>query len=115
MPTYPTSEQIGDQLWRNIKPVLWAAQGVAGVVPDGFESDGASVPRQLWSIFPPLGRYSIAALVHDYLYKHHSVKRKVADKIFLDLMAYLRVNWFKRKLMYRAVRMAGNSAYEDHR
>lgn len=36
-------------------------------VPDGFVTDGASVPRALWWLFPPTGRYFLAAVVHDYL------------------------------------------------
>lgn len=36
-------------------------------VPSGFVSDGATVPRFLWSVFPPVGRYFAAAVVHDYL------------------------------------------------
>ena len=36
-------------------------------VPAGFITDGASVPRALWWLFPPTGRYFQAAVVHDYL------------------------------------------------
>ena len=58
---------------------------LAGVfVPSGFVSDGASTPRLLWSIFPPVGRYFAAAVVHDYLlesgynWRHANVKFKEA-------------------------------------
>ncbi|WP_442908701.1 DUF1353 domain-containing protein, partial [Hydrogenovibrio sp. 3SP14C1] len=34
-------------------------------VPEGFISDGATVPRIFWPIFPPIGRYLKATLVHD--------------------------------------------------
>ena len=37
-------------------------------VPQGFETDFASVPRFFWRVVPPWGRYSPAAVVHDYLY-----------------------------------------------
>lgn len=36
-------------------------------VPAGFVTDGASVPRLLWPLFPSWGRYSRAAVIHDYL------------------------------------------------
>jgi hypothetical protein len=38
------------------------------VVPKGFETDFASVPRVFWTIIPPDGKYTKAAVVHDYLY-----------------------------------------------
>jgi len=41
---------------------------LAGItVLAGFVTDGASVPRMLWWLFPPVGRYFLAAVVHDYL------------------------------------------------
>lgn len=49
--------------YRLIKPLELA--GV--VVPAGFVTDGASVPRPLWPLFPPTGRYFAAAVVHDWL------------------------------------------------
>ena len=36
-------------------------------VPPGFVTDGATVPRPLWWLFPPVGRYFLAAALHDYL------------------------------------------------
>src|SRR5688500_14765048 len=38
------------------------------VVPAGFVADFASIPRALWSVLLPTGRYMIPATVHDYLY-----------------------------------------------
>jgi hypothetical protein len=79
-------------------------------VPAGFETDFASVPRPLWAFFPPDGRYTQAAVVHDYLYNQrhiHGRKRSECDAIFLEAMGVLGVNWFKRHTMYRAVRSFG--------
>jgi hypothetical protein len=76
-------------------------------VPTGFETDFASVPRLFWRLIPPWGRYSAAAVVHDYLYATASVTRYEADRIFLDLMKRLGVPLWKRRLMYRAVRLGG--------
>lgn len=40
-------------------------------VPAFFESDGASVPRFLWPVYPPFGEaYEPATWLHDYLYAH---------------------------------------------
>jgi hypothetical protein len=76
-------------------------------VPQGFETDFASVPRLFWRIVPPWGRYSPAAVVHDYLYHTSKVSRKEADGIFLELMARLAVPRWKRYVMYWAVRLFG--------
>ena len=38
------------------------------VVPAGFATDFASVPRAFWRLLPPFGEYMLAAVVHDYLY-----------------------------------------------
>ncbi len=52
---------------------IWYELGHEGsnrwlIVPAGFMSDGASVPRPLWSFMPPWGsKATKAALIHDYL------------------------------------------------
>lgn len=37
-------------------------------VPKGMITDGATVPRIFWSLFPPYYKYFPAAIVHDYMY-----------------------------------------------
>ena len=78
-------------------------------VPKGFVSDGASIPSIMWGIIgsPWSGKYPHAALVHDYLYFSQRFSRKISDEIFLEAMSILGVNWFKRRLMFRAVRTFG--------
>ena len=80
-------------------------------VPAGFVTDLASVPRFLWSILPPHGRYAKAAIVHDYLYDYAIGTRKRADDIFLEGMKVLGVPKWRRYVMYWAVRMFGKGAY----
>jgi len=38
------------------------------IVPKGLITDGGTIPRILWSLFPPYYRYFPACIVHDYLY-----------------------------------------------
>jgi hypothetical protein len=83
-------------------------------VPEGFETDFASVPRLFWRIVPPWGRYSPAAVAHDYLYSTGKVSRKEADGIFLELMERLTVPLWKRYVMYWAVRLFGWFAWNAH-
>lgn len=85
------------------------------VVPVGFRTDFASVPRPFWRIIPPWGPYSPAAVVHDYLYVSGELSRKEADQIFLELMERLGVEKWKRTAMYWAVRIGGRGPWDRER
>ena len=86
------------------------------VVPQGFETDLASVPRQVWHRFPRWGPWSGAAIVHDWLYrtKPNGVDRIQADRVFRDLMREDRVTWGDQRMIYRAVRDFGDGAWRGH-
>ena len=80
------------------------------VVPAGFVTDWASIPRFLWRVFPPWDRHMRAALVHDYIYKTAEsgvATRKEGDLIFRKLMKVLVVIYAKRWAMWSAVRAIG--------
>ena len=81
-------------------------------VPTGFQTDFASVPRLFWSILPPDGTYSQSAVLHDFLYNQQIYTRKKSDQIFLESMGVLEVSWWKRKIIYRAVRTFGWLAWK---
>jgi hypothetical protein len=82
------------------------------MIPEGFVTDFASVPQFLWGIFPPWGKYSEAAVVHDFLYTgFFKCTRKQADQVFLQLMERMEVPLWKRQTMYAAVRMFGGKAF----
>ena len=81
-------------------------------VPRGFVSDGASVPRALWAIYPPFGKYLEAAVLHDWYCvlgkKDESpIDYKVAAAVFREAMEVCGVNSWKRFKMYWAVRLFG--------
>ena len=80
------------------------------LVPAGFTTDLASVPRLFWRVFPPFGTYSLAAIVHDYLYSEistYDIERSTADRIFRDAMITLGVGRITRNILYNAVRHGG--------
>lgn len=97
------------------------------IVPKGFITDYASIPRIFWPLLPPWGKYGPAAIVHDYLYTRAGMTvpspedpsrmvesdRKTADRIFLLAMAQLGVGVVKRYVMYFAVRLFGRAAYKN--
>lgn len=82
------------------------------VVPKGFVTDFASVPKIFWNILPPFGKYTKAAVIHDYLYFTKMFSREDSDGIFLRIMEELEVSWVKRKTIYRAVRMFGWTVWD---
>lgn len=89
------------------------------VIPAGFQTDFASIPRVFWTILPPYGDYGKAAIVHDYLYSNRgkvgdkTYTRKECDEIFLFAMKSLSVGWLKRYVIYFAVRGFAGFAWES--
>lgn len=75
-------------------------------LPKGFISDGATVPRIFWPIFPPIGRYLKATLVHDY-YLQQGTSRKMADKYFKECLFALGISKWRVNAMFFAVRSYG--------
>jgi|ERR1700752_2442748 len=70
-------------------------------VPRGYLTDGASVPRILWAVIPPWGRYGAATIVHDILCEYLSltvdgkpckITREQADNILFEAMKVLEVD-----------------------
>ena len=91
------------------------------VVPKGYLTDGASVPRPFWSIIPPWGEYGQAAVMHDWLCEYLRVwdtaegvwvpiTREECDNIFNNAMRALGVSNTKRRIMYNAVKIYSHIA-----
>ena len=94
-------------------------------VPSGFITDFASTPRLAWSIIPPTGKHTKAAVLHDYLYSDPTcwficgielskfeISRKECDKIFLNAMKVLGVKKWKRTIIYLGVRIGGRKHFK---
>lgn len=77
------------------------------VVPGGFVTDLASVPRLLWNLFPPFGTYTRAAVVHDVLYCKHTLDRAICDGIFREAMKTCGTGIVTRTVLWVAVRCFG--------
>jgi hypothetical protein len=58
-----------------LQPIVYETEFGVITIPAGFVTDFASIPRFLWSIYPPTGRYQEAAVVHDWLYVCHYANR----------------------------------------
>lgn len=65
------TRQVGAQKKKLEFDLVVVIDGERLTIPAGFESDGASVPRFLWSLYPPFGElYEPATWLHDYCYQH---------------------------------------------
>jgi len=105
--------------WPKDKPKHWrttrAVRSTSVVVPSHFRTDGASIPRPVWSLIgaPWNVRYGRAAIVHDYLYrqggrlKEQSLTRKQADSLFFDTLIEDGVPKWRAWVMWSAVRAGG--------
>jgi hypothetical protein len=99
----------GRQLWRledtlALTLALNGSGGVRVMVPRGYVTDFASVPRPFWIIFPPTGKWCEAAVVHDYLLQSRRCSRFLADAVFREGMYRLGVPVWRRVPMFYAVR-----------
>lgn len=88
------------------------------VVPKGFKTDFASIPRIALSVTgSPAGQMVEASVVHDWLYSISNpdceLDRKQADKVFLRILRKSGVSKLKSKTMYRMVRMFGGLSYRE--
>ena len=109
---------IDGRLWKVLSPfsydVGFEGSGETIHVPKGFLTDFASIPRPLWWLYPPAGRWAAAALIHDRLYflagrevDGNRYTRWDADVIFLEGMEVLNVRLSTRWIMFLAVRAFG--------
>jgi|TARA_B110000908_G_C10259179_1_gene457856 hypothetical protein len=78
-----------------------------GVVQKGFISNGANVPRILWSIIPPAGELFEAAIVHDYHYYMALGTKKSSDLAFKQVALDFGVSKFTATAAYYAVYLFG--------
>ena len=108
-------EIIDDNLFILSKDKTVESLGYSVTVKKGFDFDGASIPKWLWSIYgsPLNGNYVVASLIHDGLYASQKVSKSLADKIFLDVMKQSKVGYIKRTSMYLAVKMFGGKDWKE--
>lgn len=99
---------VDGDTWEVLEDFPYEGERWTGVVPAGFQTDLASVPRGLWNLFPKAGPYAPAAVVHDYLYETKPVSKADADWTFWEYMERLGIPWLQRTTMYLAVRLFGD-------
>jgi hypothetical protein len=107
---------LAQNRWRDFElsqPLVFHGRtGFEIIVPAGFVTDFASVPRVLWSILPPYGPWTRGAILHDYLWRllycgaPHPLApdSRTAAKIFLEAMRESGVKPVTAWTLYAATR-----------
>lgn len=85
------------------------------IVPTGFTTDLASIPRILWSVYSPNKANTIpGSVIHDYLYFcPNKITRKQADSIFFDALIYKGVKPRTAFKYWVAVRAFGKNHFNE--
>jgi len=101
--------QVGDQDWETLRALSYYAKTEDFEVPVHEGTDFASVPRVFVWFIPRYGRYTKAAILHDYLCRvavpEGRISRIDADGIFRQAMRELGVPFLRRWIMWAAVRL----------
>lgn len=108
------ANSLDDGNWRLIAPLSYASDLAKRVfvVPAGFVTNFASVPRFgfIYALFG--GKANEAATLHDYLYTNPApVPRPVADATFKEASKVTGVAAWRYWPMYLGVRLFGASHY----
>lgn len=118
IPPSPALRAFGDnKFWIAVEdmPYVIGSTNQQIVVPKGFVTDLASIPQPLWSLgLAPQGRYSRAAIVHDYLYWSQGCRRDQADRLLVIAMKESKVCGLNEVLVYEGVDKGGSGAWSDN-
>jgi len=102
-------QQVNEQDWKTLRALVYHASAVEFEVPVHSGTDFASVPRVFVWFIPRYGRYTKAAILHDYLCRVEVPARRIsridADGIFRQAMRELGVPFLRRWIMWAAVRL----------
>lgn len=100
------------------EPLIYTARsGEVITIPPGADSDGASTPHIIWSVFPPFGRYWKPAILHDYLYRRDPQRRpkQECDALLLEAMLANGVDNPTAEVIYKGVVEGGQSSFDEDR
>jgi Protein of unknown function (DUF1353) len=103
-----TVRRASDQLWEVVEPLVYRGLRDTFVVPAGFRTDFVSVPRIVVWLIPRFGRYTLAAVLHDWLVStgidSGVVSARDADGLFRRVLRELGVPPVRCWLMWTGVR-----------
>lgn len=90
--------------------------GETFTIQKGDRTDFASVPRFVQMFLSAASIYSIGAEVHDMLYYTGRMPKEVADAWFHAILRDVdKIHWFSRGVMWFALILFGQWAWNEHR
>lgn len=101
-------------VWELKEPLSYLS-GAAGriiTVHPGFRTDFASVPRLPLAYLLAGDTCHQAAALHDYLYHTGELSRAMADLVLYEAAGASGEAWWRRALIYAAVRVFGGPFYQ---
>lgn len=100
-----------------LRPYKWVIGNTneSIVVPTGFVTDHASIPRPFWTFLSPKGRYARAAIIHDYLYYSQQCSRAQADNLISIAMKESGVNIVEQTAIDWGLYWGGRLGWEENR
>jgi hypothetical protein len=100
--------RVGPNTWALVDDLVYQGRRQRFVVPAGFRTDFASVPRVVTWLVPRFGAYTLAAILHDWLCREGirsgAVSPPEADGIFRRVMRESGVRVLLRWMMWAGVR-----------
>jgi hypothetical protein len=105
----PLRAEKSGQFWTILQPLIYQSDiaKTVIVVPEGFVTDFASVPR-LPLVFLVTGDSAhSAAVVHDFAYSRQEMTRSMADAVFREAAIASGEPGWKSWAMYLGVRIGG--------
>jgi hypothetical protein len=102
-------KELDDKFWELLRDLRYDGNRDHFEVPVKMRTDFASVPRVFVWFLPKYGRYTKAAILHDYLWRDAvpagALTLAEADGIFRRAMWELGVPFLRRWMMWGAVRI----------
>jgi hypothetical protein len=103
-----TVRRVDADTWDLVDALVYQGRSDRFVVPAGFRTDFATVPRVVSWLVPRFGAYTLAAILHDWLctegIRSGAVTSREADGIFRRVMRESGVPVLRRWLMWAGVR-----------
>jgi hypothetical protein len=103
-----TVRRVDADRWSLVDDLVYEGRWERFVVPAGFRTDFATVPRLVTWLIPRFGAYTLAAILHDWLcsqgIRAGVVSAREADGIFRRVMRESGVPVLRRWMMWAGVR-----------
>ncbi len=97
-------EPVDAVTWRLVERLIYRGEEEIFLIPAGYVTDFATVPRVAVWLIPRFGSYTKAAILHDFLLTDTEVSSVDADNLFRRALRELGVPPWRRTLMWTGVR-----------